>query len=365
VKLDLRSISLLALVLVACTGTEPGQPRSGLTFRPLVPPPPAAAPTAPAPTAPAPTAPAPTPLPEAPQAPPAFDVDVAQFTFDPISTALAPEDPDTVEIVERARVGKDTLVLFKLAARDQDDTFAWELARVHERGADPAVVSARVRVWGPSLPATFGTEEKVKLKVYDVDRDRRSEVTVIVPVSREEPDLEDPVTGEIGAIFDASDLHPQLVVTRRFELHQGDVFGAEEHAETVWVAKDLDGDGHPDLELSSKTMAKDNVACDIDCDDVDEAEALRPRRTRVQQVCPYQVDTDRWLCPAPQLGLELLASDQQLVDHAGVATEGVDLGAARADHGHDRAPEIRERPIGVDDPAGRDHAAAGAGDDDG
>lgn len=366
--LGLRPISRFLLVLAACTRTEPVQPGHGLAFRPLVPPPASTAPAAPpavaiappaAPIAP-PVVPAPQPAPS-----PAFDVDAAQFTHDPISTALAPADPDTIEIVEQARVGKDTLVLFMLALGGDDDRFAWELARVQEHGDDAAVVQARVRVWGPSLPAPFGSEPKVKLKVHDIDGDRRSEATVIVPVWRPGTALEDPGTGEIAAIFDASDLHPQLLVTRKYELYREDVFGAEEHADTTWVTKDLDHDGHADLELTSKTMAKDNVACDVDCGTLDEDVALRPRRTRTKQVCPYDAGSDRWVCPSPQLGLELLSSDQQLVDHAGVATEAVDLGAARTDDGHDRAPEIGERPVGIEHPAGRDQPAAGAGDDDG
>jgi len=142
----------------------------------------------------------------------------------------------------------------------------------------------------------------------DVDRDKRSEVTVVVPIQVTE-DEDDPVegTGDVGAIFDASDLHLQLAITRRLDTRRADVFDSESHAETTWVAKDLDGDGFADLTLTAKRTDKDNNGCDVECDA--EAAAERPRRTRAKQICAYETAGDRWVCPSPQLGLELLAGN--------------------------------------------------------
>jgi hypothetical protein len=295
--------SLPVLALLACTSAEPRAPD------------PTPAPTPPPPSLVEPVAPPPPP-PSPPQADPDIeDLDptgalVPAPTADPIAAALAPANPFAVVIVDRKPIGKDMIVLFAIdLLGDSEDSFAWELARVHE-GATGLEIRARTRVWGPAPGSLPAADVAHKLKVYDVDDDKRSEVTVIVPIAVV-PVEDEPVEGdgEIGAIFDASDLHVQLAVTRRLDTQREDVFGSESHAATAWVAKDLDGDGHADLTLTTKVMDKDNVGCDVDCDDVDEEEATRPRRSSAKQVCPYDVAGDRWVCPSPQLGLELLVGN--------------------------------------------------------
>lgn len=336
------------VLLLACTSAEPP------------PPDPMPAPTPP-PTARVEAKPvAPPPVPQAD--PDIEDLDptgalVPAPTTDPIAAALAPVNPHGVVIVDRKAIGKDTIVLFaidviatresdsdfpcdsveqrmqscltacgrdrcdtaqraacnptdpyeELTCRRSEDSFAWELARVHE-SATGVEIRARTRVWGPAPGSLPAADVAHKFQIYDVDRDKRSEVTVIVPIAvtarEDDPEEGD---GEVGAIFDASDLHLQLAVTRRLDTRRADVFDSESHAETTWVAKDLDSDGFADLTLTAKRTDKDNNGCDVECDDEEAAE--RPRRTRAKQVCPYEIAGDRWVCPSPQLGLELLAGN--------------------------------------------------------
>jgi hypothetical protein len=303
--------------------------------------------------------PPPPPKPAAPEA-------IAPVGPDPIAVALERHHPDAVEIVARKPIGKDLILLYTLdvialgqsegedvcaaiekrrqacvarcdgmcdqneSARCEavdayerlecelhEDAVAWEIARVHvER--DVVKVRARRRLWGPDVDES-GTEPK--LRVYDVDGDRRSEITVVFPVSRFDEYAESGTDdGEIGVILDATDLHVQFAVTRSFATKFAGFGETEREAQTVWVAKDTDGDGHPHLTLTGKEMTKDNNVCDVDCPD-DEEEALRPQRTRATQVCPYETAGDHWVCPAPQLGQELLDGSDGMQSIVGLPTE--------------------------------------------
>lgn len=262
--------------------------------------------------------------------------------------ALAPAEPDTIEIVERRSIGADTLVLLRhdvaLAHELADPafcrgidgpavcepgcdaacsvrrrcllpddphrycmgptgSFAWELARL-QPGASPRVV-ARTRIVGPV--SAESADAKYELKVYDMDGDRRSEVQVKLTLHLVAT-VEEPYEGEIeiAAVLDGADLHPQFAVTHRVATVREDVFGSSDDAKVSWVAKDLDGDRHADLTLHGVSTAWDANPCDLDCDD---DSAARPRRTRSKQVCPYEVATDRWVCPAAQLGADWLVAN--------------------------------------------------------
>jgi len=324
-------LGVLGVLVVACTSSTPAEPERVVAWQPVEPP--ALEPVVPPP----PVVPVAVEPPDAP--------------IDPIAKALAPADPDAVTIVERKPIGKDTIVLYALdvlrlreaetpgvcdgvqlrtqscvakcgrscsqaqrdacavmdsyeqaGCRDVEDAYAWEVARV--RTGESTLVVARARVWGPVLASTPAPEEAAsRLKVYDMDRDGRNEVQVIVPIPIGESDEQQSEgDGEVGAIFDGGDLHLQFAATRRIDLTWQNVFNTIEHAEAAWVAKDTDGDGRPDLKLSHKGSTQDQ-SCDLECD---EDVALRPQRTKATQVCPYEAAGDRWVCPSPQLGRELL-----------------------------------------------------------
>lgn len=348
-----KQLGVLSVLGLGCTSSTPSQPERVAAWQPVI--------------EPSASEPVVTPPPALPVA-----VEPPDAPVDPIAQALAPADPDAVTIVERKPIGKDTIVLYGIdvlrlreaetpgvcdgiqlrtqscvakcgsacsqaqreacavmdtyeqaGCRDSEDAYAWEVARVRT-GGTPVVV-ARARVWGPVI-AIAGTDadSASRLKIYDMDRDGRNEVQVIVPVPIEETE-EDPNhgDGEVGAIFDGGDLHLQFAATRRLHQTRQDVFQTIQLAETAWVAKDTDGDGRPDLKLSHKGSMQDQ-SCDLDCD---EDVALRPQRTKGTQVCPYDAAGDRWLCPPPQLGRELLEGNDGV--HAIEATPG---GPSNAEH---------------------------------
>jgi hypothetical protein len=142
-------------------------------------------------------------------------------------------------------------------------------------------------------------DEPTKFKVYDVDGDRRSEATVIVSVhSPFVPDLEE-TYGQVGFVVDTSDLHVQFSATRRYVYSFQDVSASTEEAETVWLARDVDGDGHADLQV------RETIRSAFSPGEADEGASARDSKTK-KIVCPYDQAADVWRCPEA-LGQQLLA----------------------------------------------------------
>jgi hypothetical protein len=296
----LRTVATAVLVgIVACTASEPRE--SGVA--PAEPP---AAPTEVAPVVAAPPAkvehvPAPPPIPD----PAALPLPVDPSPEERIAEALETDDAAVV-VVATKPIAKDLLVLYAIYGGDEESTYAWAVARVHVEPTRIDVV-ARTLLWGPASDDLDPETATVVFKAYDMDRDKRSELTVVVPVAfPQDPDENSESEAEIAAILDVSDLHVQFAATRRMNKQWGDVFGALETAETVWVAKDADGDGRADLKLTHRASAQDTSACDVECDD---AEPPAATRERTSQLCPYDIASDRWTCPAPQVGKEALAGN--------------------------------------------------------
>ncbi|MDC0721502.1 hypothetical protein [Nannocystis bainbridge] len=258
-----------------------------------------------------------------------------------LARVLAGEDAEVVEVVERRAVGREELVLLRWygarAWRAQErragrleaalagleaqvdaceatpgelsvclegviadrhvmwsaagrEVFAWEVARVR----DGAVLGRR-RLFETSLRVD---DVPHKFKAYDIDGDGRSELTVIVPVERPQHDQAmDHESGEVGFILEVADMHVQFSATRRYAMRAEDVGGSESTAETVWLARDVDGDGHADLQLRETTRLTDIAA--------DDAPPAAPRSGARTTVCPYEPVADLWRCPEA-LGRQLL-----------------------------------------------------------
>ncbi len=344
---------LLALPCAACRSEPPA------AAEPAPAQPPAAEPTAsivaPPPTPPTPSISSPPPPATAPAADTAPAAEAPAATADTtapsepaidlthLQAALAGGDAEVVEIVERHPIGRDELVLYRwygarawraqeraagrldqaLAALEAKieaceraegiesvclegaiadpylawstagtEVFAWEVARVR----DGKTVVARLRLFDLSLPVT---DPPHKFKVYDIDGDQRSELTVIVPVDI--PDHYEGMeeqTGEVGYILEAADLHLQFAATRRHDTSWQDVSGSETHIETVWLARDVNADRHPDLHLRETTRTRDNPG-------EDEPAAPRTRPVTRKTLCLYEPLPDLWRCPEA-LGQTLL-----------------------------------------------------------
>lgn len=274
------------------------------------------------------------------------EADGSAIDLTPLRSALAGGDPEVIEVVERHPLGRDQLVLYRWygarawraqqraagrldealeelnakidACEDEEvgkasvcleaaitdpylawsaagpEVFAWEVARVR----DGSTVIARMRLFDLSAPIS-DTEAEIKFKVYDIDGDQRSELTVIVPV--ELPDHDEGMeeqTGELGFILEAADLHVQFSATRRHDARFEDDGGSESHAQTVWLARDVNGDHHPDLQIRETTRQRD-IAGD------GEEDTPAARSTSRKTVCLYEPAPDLWRCPE-QLGQQLL-----------------------------------------------------------
>lgn len=181
----------------------------------------------------------------------------------------------------------DPYVMWSAAGRE---VFAWEVARVRD-----GAVLGRKRLFEGSMRVD---DVPHKFKVYDVDGDGRSELTVIVPVERPQHDQAmDHESGEVGFILEVTDLHVQFSATRRHVMRAEDVGGSESTAETVWLARDVDGDGHADLQLRETSRLTDIAA--------DDQPPAAPRSSARTTVCTYETLADVWRCPEA-LGQQLL-----------------------------------------------------------
>lgn len=335
------------LALAACTG-KPAQVVPAAAAEP--------APVAPAvaatPPIAAPPTPSPEPTPEPAEPPPADPLSADAQPLDPadepLRRALGDGAPEAVEIVATHAMGRERLVLARVRddvrwqhRQDPDtvvatlermtdeaeacetgggtldvtcalpiargdlhlawsllgvDVFAWEVVRLRPAGIGSYSVAARRRLFPASrVPETA---EPPKFKVYDVDLDRRSELTVIVPVDDPTGDAMEQITGEVGFILDATDLREQFAATRRHTYSYEDVSRSDSEAETVWLAKDLDADGHPDLQVRETVRERQSGGED------DEGPPTRRSTTRTT-TCPYDQARDVWTCPEA-LGRQLL-----------------------------------------------------------
>jgi hypothetical protein len=267
----------------------------------------------------------------------------------PLATAICPERPASVRIMATHARGHETIVLYlverasawldaheppdedtkspsaqetlhKLVRRCderiecveaelKDDHVAyaafdvevwdWEIAAVTNA---PPSVRARHRIWGPTLAPE--SEASLELEVDDMDGDARPEAMAVVPVTDpyEQHFFERDIGGDIGIVVDLSDLHRQFATTRAYRADWADVTGTRQTAQTVWLAKDVDGDRHPDLKLRQKT----DETCDP-CFHDDPDEKIEPEgKKSASALCPWDAATDTWICPSPQLGAQLL-----------------------------------------------------------
>jgi hypothetical protein len=172
--------------------------------------------------------------------------------------------------------------------------FAWELARTRPGAAGPELV-ARTRLYDETRGDPDG--EPTKFKVYDVDGDRRSEATVVVSVRPPfVPMLED-TRGQVAFVVDSGDLHLQFSATRSYYYSFQDVSASSIEAETVWLARDVDGDGHADLQV------RETVRESFSPGEEDEGDSRRDAKTR-KTICPYDQADDMWRC-SEALGRQL------------------------------------------------------------
>jgi hypothetical protein len=167
--------------------------------------------------------------------------------------------------------------------------FAWEVARLRPE-ADGYSVVARRRLNDASMLNDDDFDEPLKFKVYDIDGDRRPEATIIVPIRIPTGDALENTIGQIGTIVDASDLHEQFITSRRFNYVFEDVSRSETDAETTWFARDVDADGHADLQL--REVVRESFSGGEDEESRDSKKSTTRKTT-----CPYDPASDAWRCP--------------------------------------------------------------------
>jgi hypothetical protein len=169
------------------------------------------------------------------------------------------------------------------------ETYAWELGHVKLDGDNKASVLARKRLFEFGRPCT-GDCFETKLKVYDMDGDARSEVFAVFPV---EVDSDHGTLGAASSalafVLDKADLHVQFATTRMHRDEGGDLSSHLLEVETSFVARDTNGDSHPDLVVREKGVETRSGGEEEDTGD-------ESRRIDASTTCLFERAGDRWVC---------------------------------------------------------------------
>jgi hypothetical protein len=171
------------------------------------------------------------------------------------------------------------------------ESYAWELAHVKLESDKQASVLARKRLFEFGRACTGDDCFETKLKVYDMDGDTRYEVFAVFPV---EVDSDHGTMGAAASalafVLDKTDFHVQFATTRMHRDEGGDLSMHLLEVETSFLAKDSNGDGHPDLAV--RELGKETRSGGEEEDTGDESQ-----RINTSTVCLYERAGDRWVCP--------------------------------------------------------------------
>ncbi|MBX3273334.1 MAG: hypothetical protein KF729_23930 [Sandaracinaceae bacterium] len=339
----LRWVTLFALA--GCGADTPAAP-AGAT---------PAAPAAPAPAAPADEPVAPVAVAEpAPAAAEPVAPDEPIAPDEPVDTTPGPEresaelaawagwideDGDEHADVLGSVTSRDrTFVLVALPTRDPraselgaTERVALHLARTRRlRGEEERHVrEASVRLYDLAIVGGECEVEDVatptELRARDLDADGEVEVTVIVAAAATARQARNATPlGECGAVaflVGGDDLGVQARFTRAYRAEHIDAGGeATLDVETTWRLLDTNGDGRADLRVTEAYRYRDEFSGDWGGDDVGTIPGHRERRSaRRSADCPYDVASDRWICPAPALGAQLLRPREVLLRPEGAS----------------------------------------------
>ncbi len=303
---------------------------------------------------PPPKPPEPEPLPEFVELAPMPDAD-------PLQVLLGGDQPETIEVLATFEHGKKWVVLYRVdhgarwyASRPDDDPLveaisdalgecesvdgyaynpcveaapalpgvpaelvlhlahadahAWEIAEVEFDRAGKARVLARVQLLDFGLPTEAEGEgedgvAETKLKVYDMDGDKRSEVLVVFAFDLPSDVLEH-TSAALGFVLDRADYHVQFATTRSYVHEMSDVSSHSKTIQTTWLTRDDNGDGYNDLVVSERSRVHDEPG---DYDD----EPASDTRAKRSSTCLYELAGDRWVCPE-WLGTEVLDGSKRV-----------------------------------------------------
>lgn len=286
--------------------------------------------------------------------PPAFAPVPSDPTSDPLRVVLSSGKPETVDIVAVHELGKRRIVLYQVdvaeqweASRPADDPLlerleqgyakceeeddaptplrmcfdefarsagvpgeiavhlaggtskAWELAHVEFDAKGRARILARKRLYDYGFAIETELVE-TKLKVYDMDGDKRSEILVVFAVAPDTEELYEQIEAGLAFVLDKTDLHIQYATTRNYWDEFSDVSSSTIQIDTAFVVRDENDDGHGDLVVREHKVHDDYPGED-DEDDARPTKDVKDRST----VCLYVLADDAWSCPE-WLGTEMI-----------------------------------------------------------
>lgn len=166
------------------------------------------------------------------------------------------------------------------------ETSAWELAELRLPSESQVEVMQRRRLFEQARACTEDCFE-LKLKVYDMDGDGRSEVLVVFPlVVSSEHGAMGSSHSALAFVLDEVDFHVQFATTRQHYDQGGDLSSHELDVQTTFMAKDTNADGHPDLALREKGSSSRS----------EEGEDAERTPIEASATCLYERAGDRWVC---------------------------------------------------------------------
>lgn len=344
----MRALVLIVVALGAwgCSSESPDRarpPAAAPAPAPTATPAPAPAPTpapAPAPSPALAPAPSPTPAPaptEPPPAPGSLDA-ILDDSFPEVAAAAhaaraaAPSttpteelEPGAPEVVERIDRGRHSFVLARAPSAVAGQgvavqtyevvfTYTWKLLKL-ERRTDAAGVETFARLASLTVAEDLlvpdqgetGCEVETELRARDVDADGETELTAIVvglgiDYDQEHTERECLVRATIAG---ADDLGLAFAVERERHYVRTDAWTETDHHVTrSWRFSDENHDGHADLVVAQTRNDVDLERPDgCDPDEPPTPERRERTQNRTTWTCPYDVATDRWICP-PEATLE-------------------------------------------------------------
>ncbi len=233
----------------------------------------------------------------------------------------------------------------------------WGVAVVEARDGG-FVRTARRSLYAMSCEPTRGPRPRVapSIEARDLDADGLPELDVrfSVTVAREDAGMTGGTDGALRFVLDARTLRTQLALTTEYDATFADVAGTAASCEATVTFSDTDADGHDDVQIQERCRE----------DRVDERRGgARGRDRRPDTDCPWDPDTDAWVCARP-LARQLFDTSQEgLVaerpEDLGVRGLGADVARQLAEaRAEDAAYEVEEAEEADDEDEDEDEPAA-------